>query len=60
MPMVILPAICGIHCQCSASLYSNSGNVAAGSGYDHVSTGLEYPGWPIRDGLGPGRPVKGV
>ena len=30
--------------------------MADGKGYDHVSVSQ---GWPIGDGLGPGRPVKG-
>ena len=40
------PPHCGIHCHCSTSLCSNSGNVAAGKRYDHVFASLEYP----RDG----------
>ena len=30
------------HCQCSTNKCSNSGNVAAGKGYDHVSAVLEH------------------
>ena len=34
---------CGMHYHCLTSLCSNSGNVADGMEYNHVSTGLEYP-----------------
>ena len=37
------PSPCGVHCHCSTNLCSNSGNVAAGKGYDHVPTSLDYP-----------------
>ena len=36
-----------------------SGNVAAGKGYDHVPTSLDYPRDGRSDRSGPGRPVKG-
>ena len=34
---------CGMHYHCLTSLCSNSGNVADGMEYNHVSAGLEYP-----------------
>ena len=42
----LYPTPCGMHCHCSTSLCSNLGNVAAGKGYDHAPTSLDYP----RDG----------
>ena len=38
-----VPPPSGMHCHCSTSQCSNSGNVAAGTGYDHVPGGLEHP-----------------
>ena len=43
----------GMRCHCSTSWCSNTGNVAAGKGYDHVPTWLQYP----RDGRSIGIPV---
>ena len=38
----LYPTPRGIHCQCSTSKCSNSGNVVAVKGYDHVPASLEY------------------
>ena len=38
----LYPTPCGIHCHCSTSLCSNSGNVAVGKGRDHIPADLEY------------------
>ena len=39
----VFPTTCGMRCHCSTSSCSDSGNVAAGIGNDHVPAGLEYP-----------------
>ena len=39
----LYPTPRGIHCHCSTSKCSNSGNVAAGKGYNHVIAVLENP-----------------